>query len=1005
MNISYKSLLLPFLVIFLLISLNVYAVNDLVARVPGNYTQAPAYIQNFTLVTEPHGGYVEQSMYLEYTDNGAFPGSQTVEIIHRFELPEGSVINDLWLWIGNNVMRAIMLDTWKARSVYDSIVSMKRDPAFLSKIGNQYELHVYPLVSGGSRKIKINFITPTKWFGANATCELPFRFLGASASATLPVKLLFRVRDEIWGTPSVSELPSTIFSPLVDTLGLIYKSAVISNIKNLLSFNLAFNTNFTDGAFFKNNIVPGDLNYFQFGILPWQAFNITTTDSGSKKVIAGIDLSGVYSKNYTTLIPNLKSAIKSSLKQNDLFNVVVAGAGKVKSLNPELTPYSSSAVDAVMDNFVNSTYGDSIKQSKKPMVIYCDGDASTIWSFPDLSTYADSKTFPSFQSANDAFYSADAVAAYDYGFENSLNQSDINKALKSLDSLFLRGGRFLAYYDLNRVNNEKLATHYIPSLQVQYHTQNTIHLSRNINGNIGSYFPESIMHGGGYFFALTDTSFKAELVDDQGYPCVISKKLGNGGLLVVTGIWPFNDDWSMRKTMAMPLLGLNSATSSARMLTPLLNDYSQLNAVNNIDRILTFSNNDSLTTTIGTDNWVNNYLTSFPVHPVFKSVNLLDGVGVTPQSITINGKEYYGSGYLLQRLADITHGSHFETHLTDWPTITQLLSPSLHPYIDSIKLASAFLSDQDSIKDFIEVNPNRSDPERPLFFLGSTNSTSQITINADIWFSGIPEVKHTSFTYPFSIDTMNTLRVISSMLGFEKLNGMLLNNSTDTSGIVSQALKYNLLCDYTALIALEPNDTIHFMINPFDESLLSVKVESMAATQSHNNVTISWTTSTETNNLGFDIERKTDYSVFVKIGYIQGKGTTTVKQTYSYTDNNLPSGNYTYRIKQIDINGSVHYLQEINIIVGLPTAYALDQNYPNPFNPSTTINYQLLKAGFVTLKIFDILGREVATLVNENKVAGRFSVDFNASKLPSGIYIYELKSPGFTSCKKMMLTK
>jgi len=920
-------------------------------------------------------------------------------------LPEGSVINDLWLWMGNNVMRAIMLDTWKARSIYDSIVSMKRDPAFLSKIGNQYELHVYPLVSGGTRKIKINFITPTKWFGANATCELPLRFLGASASATLPVKLLFRERDEIWGTPSVSEIPNTTFSPLVDTLGLIYKSASISDIKNLQSFNLAFTTNFTDGAFFKNNIVPRDLNYFQFGILPWQAFNITNFDTASKKVIAGIDLSGIYNKNYATLMPNIKSAIKAGLKQNDLFNIVVAGAGKIKPLNSDLTLYSSSVVDAMLDNFVNSTYGDSIKQSKKPMVIYCDGDASTIWSFPDISTFADTKAFPSLQTAFNSFYLADAIAGYDHGMEYLLNQSDLDKVIKSLDSLFWRGGRFLTYYDYNRVGNEKLATHYIPSITVQYHTQATVHLSRNINGNIGSSFPESIMHGGGYFFAMTDTSFKAELVDDQGYPCVISKKLGNGGLLVVTGIWPFNDDWSMRKTMAMPLLGLNSISTSARMLTPLLNNYTQLNASNTIDRIVTFSNCDSLTTTVGTDNWVNNYLTSFPVHPVFKSVNLLDGVDVTPQSITVNGKEYYGSGYLLQRLADNTKGAHFETHLTDWPTITQLLSPSLHPYIDSIKLASAFLSPQDSIKEFIEVNPNRSDPERPLFFLGSTNSTTQVTLNADIWFSGIPDVKHTSFTYPFSIDTMNTLRVISSMLGFENLKGMFLNNSKDTAGIVSQALKYNLLCDYTGLIALEPNDTIHFMINPFDESVLSVKIEIMAASQSHNNVNLSWSTSTETNNLGFDIERKTDNSAFVKVGFIQGKGTTTIKQSYSFTDNNLTSGSYTYRIKQIDVNGSIHYLKEINIEVGIPSVFSLEQNYPNPFNPATTIKYQFPKAGFVTLKIYDILGREVASLVKENQNAGRYTINFDASRLSSGVYIYELKTPDYNSCRKMVLTK
>ena len=1005
MNINYKSLLLSTIVIFLTISQYIFATNDLVARVPGNSIQMPAYIQNVTLVTEPHGGYVEQSMYLEYTDNNAFSGSNTVEIIHRFELPEGSVVNDLWLWIGNNVMRAIMLDTWKARSIYDSIVSMKRDPAFLSKIGNQYELHVYPLVSGSTRKIKINFITPTKWVGANASSELPLRFLSASASTVLPVKLFFRVRDDIWGTPSIKESPAAVFNPLVDTLGYVYKSTTISNVKQLLSFNLAFSVDFNGGAFFKNNIVPRDQNYFQFGILPWQAFNLINTDSLSIKVIAGIDLSGSYSKNYTTLIPNLKSAIKNGIKSNDLFNIVVAGAGRVQPLNSELTPYSPSLVDTLLDRFVNSPYGDSIKQSKKPMIVYCDDWAPIIWSFPDISTFADTKTFTSLQVANNAFYSADIVAGYQHGYEHTLSVSDADKAIKSLDSLFLRGGIFLTYYDLNRVGNEKLATHYIPSIKIQYHTQATVHLSRNINGNIGSSFPESIMHGGGYFFAITDTSFKAELVDDQGYPCVISKRLGNGGLLVVTGLWSFNDDWSMRKTLGMPLLGLNSISTSPKMLNPLLNNYTQINAANNIDRVITFSNNDSLATTFGTDNWVSNYLNSFPVHPVFKSVNLLDGIGVTPQSVTVNGKEYYGSGYLLQRLADNTKGAHFETHLTDWPTITQLLSPSLHPYIDSIKLASAFVDPQDSIKEFIEVNPNRSDPERPLFFLGSTNSTNQVTINADIWFNGIPEVKHTSFTYPFSIDTMNTLRVISSMLGYENLKNMLLYNSKDTAGIVKQALNYNLLCDYTALIALEPNDTIHFIINPFDESLLSVEIESFAASQSHNNVTISWITSAETNNLGFDIERKYKDGVYNKIGFVKGKGTTTIKQSYSFTDNNLSSGNYTYRIKQIDVNGSVHYLKEINVEVGIPSVFSLEQNYPNPFNPATTIKYQLPKAGFVTLKIYDILGREVASLVKENQNVGRYTINFDASRLSSGVYIYELKTPDYNSCRKMVLTK
>jgi hypothetical protein len=463
-----------------------------------------------------------------------------------------------------------------------------------------------------------------------------------------------------------------------------------------------------------------------------------------------------------------------------------------------------------------------------------------------------------------------------------------------------------------------------------------------------------------------------------------------------------NDDWSMRKILGMPLLGLNSLSFSPLMLTQLLNYYAQVYNYNNFDRVITFSNCDSLATTFGTDSWITNYLSSFTDTPTFNSVNLLDGT-VTPQSITINGNEYYGSGYLLRRLADFTKGVHFESHITDWTTISQLLSPSLRPTIDSIKLTTSFVDPQDSIKEFTEVNPNRSDPERPLFYLGATNSLNQVNFDANVWFSGISEVKHKTVSYQFSIDTLNTLKIIPSMLGFEKLKDLIKYNSHDTSGIVRLALKYHLLCDYTALLCLEANDTLHF-IDP-DGGPTPIKTENFTISQNNNSVIINWITTLETNNLGFEIERKFSNNSFMKIGFVKGKGTSSERWSYSFIDNRIPSGIYTYRINQVDMNGTVHCLKEFNIEVGKILQYSLDQNYPNPFNPSTTIKYQIPKTGFVNLKVFDLLGRVVATLVNEEKPAGKYSVDFNASKFSSGVYIYELKTKDFTSCKKMMLTK
>ena len=157
-----------------------YAINVLTVQDPNVYGSKPGYIDQATLIVEPHGAYVEQSLYIDYSDHDQYSPDKILEIAHRFELPQGSVINDLWLWIGDSVMKAIMKDTWTARAIYDSIVSIKRDPAFLSKKGNQYELHVYPLPAGSYRKIKLNFITPTSWLGETGTAILPFRFLSAN---------------------------------------------------------------------------------------------------------------------------------------------------------------------------------------------------------------------------------------------------------------------------------------------------------------------------------------------------------------------------------------------------------------------------------------------------------------------------------------------------------------------------------------------------------------------------------------------------------------------------------------------------------------------------------------------------------------------------------------------------------------------------------------------------------------------------------------------------------
>ena len=193
-------------------------------------------------------------------------------------------------------------------------------------------------------------------------------------------------------------------------------------------------------------------------------------------------------------------------------------------------------------------------------------------------------------------------------------------------------------------------------------------------------------------------------------------------------------------------------------------------------------------------------------------------------------------------------------------------------------------------------------------------------------------------------------------------------------------------------------------------SVLPVELVSFTATANRMNADLRWSTATEVNNYGFEIERR-QTATWDKVGFVSGAGSSNAPRNYSYTDNNLSPGRYTYRLKQVDNNGAFSYHGSVEVVIGLaPQAFALFQNYPNPFNPSTVISYQLAVNSQVTLKVYDVLGKEVATLVNGEMKAGSYTVPFsansaNGSTLASGVYIYRLNAGTFVSTKKLVLMK
>jgi len=259
----------------------------------------------------------------------------------------------------------------------------------------------------------------------------------------------------------------------------------------------------------------------------------------------------------------------------------------------------------------------------------------------------------------------------------------------------------------------------------------------------------------------------------------------------------------------------------------------------------------------------------------------------------------------------------------------------------------------------------------------------------------------------------------------DEYNGIVIGKKllhTNNGGTTWQT--YKLVEDFL-LSGTMINDSVWYAVGQYgsilkhkSDGFIPVELISFTTVVLGNIVQLNWSTVTETNNSGFEIQRKQDNEDFKIIAFVNGNGTTANKTDYKYVDNNLTQGNYLYRLKQIDFNGQFEYSEVINVSVGSLDRYELIQNYPNPFNPSTKIKFsipsvtlrQAQSDNWVTLKVYDVLGNEVATLVNEYKPAGTYEVNFNGhsdegQNLSSGVYFYQLKAGDFVQTKKMIYLK
>ncbi len=239
----------------------------------------------------------------------------------------------------------------------------------------------------------------------------------------------------------------------------------------------------------------------------------------------------------------------------------------------------------------------------------------------------------------------------------------------------------------------------------------------------------------------------------------------------------------------------------------------------------------------------------------------------------------------------------------------------------------------------------------------------------------------------------------------------------DSNTVVNQWEE--LTFDYTADIGktgvtltlipdMEAGSRTHASVNYMDyirftSNVIPVELTSFTASVVGNSVQLQWSTATETNNRGFEIQRGINNRDLNTIGFVEGNGTTTETQSYTYVDNTELNGTVYYRLKQLDFNGKYDYSKVVEVI--RVVSYGLSQNYPNPFNPTTAITYSIPENSFVTLKVYDVLGSEVADLVNGQVEAGVHKVNFNGYNLNSGVYFYTIKAGNFSETKKLMLMK
>lgn len=280
-------------------------------------------ITEATISIRPRGLYIEYGVYLTYSAQQTSYNTvrDTLEVQHYFNLPQGSAVNDSWLWVDNFIMKALLWDRISATSVYEGIVKRRQDPSILYKNSpTSYEFRIFPMVGNQTRRVKLNFFVPAKWSPTQLTAELPLSMI--QTSSTMPNVNLIVYESSDWKTPSVDFAPNTTWSTVTDSIFGTSKRTTLSGISKSAIANISYKSYEDKSFFFSNTPVLGttDEGHYQLAFAPKTLLNDTT--SSPKKLLFLVDYESSNTSFTAQQALNLvKKNVYESLSRRDSFNV------------------------------------------------------------------------------------------------------------------------------------------------------------------------------------------------------------------------------------------------------------------------------------------------------------------------------------------------------------------------------------------------------------------------------------------------------------------------------------------------------------------------------------------------------------------------------------------------------------------------------------------------------------------------------------------------------------